>query len=581
MARARAALAAVALLASCVAAGVQPSGAQYVVEKAALRVVSPTSAAKKQIESAMSDFGRPAYGSAVKGRLVYPPAWVGTAAAFTPPGTPRSADFLGCGLPGATGQTGTYSGSNTTQAYARHFPPSGLHKTFALLDRGECSFIEKVYNAQAAGAAGAILVDNIAGESLLTTVAPDADAQGPLYQLQQKISIPSVFVTKETGDMLKSLARAEAGGEAEKLLVTIDWTSSLNVTAGSVHAEYWTTSSQLHVSDHLEFDFEVEARDTLVRWQKEGHLDWVPHYDTVLCCASADSKLRAGAGILAVPLCDNYTIDPTINPECANDCINGGRYCLDDPDGDLTQGYSGRDIVMQNLREIAVREWGRKNHKPEAWWDFAREFATRCRMTDENFNEACAEETMAALDIPAEEVRTLMGPHSMDGSAADNPVLEAEIFASLANQSCDPNAPGCQGNVIYTPTLLINEDQYRGALVTSSILNALCGAYAAGTGPTECQGGFVNSSQSSGGSGGGSDSGGASLWVVIVVVVVSLAVFSLAGAILYRRYWKAQMNTEIRSIMANYMPLQDEGNGRPPRGVVSAVDGFEDEVPIA
>lgn len=53
MARARAALAAVALLASCVAAGVQPSGAQYVVEKAALRVVSPTSAAKKQIESAL------------------------------------------------------------------------------------------------------------------------------------------------------------------------------------------------------------------------------------------------------------------------------------------------------------------------------------------------------------------------------------------------------------------------------------------------------------------------------------------------------------------------------------------------
>ena len=132
-----------------------------------------------------------------------------------------------------------------------------------------------------------------------------------------------------------------------------------------------------------------------------------------------------------------------------------------------------------------------------------------------------------------------------------------------------------------TPTLLINEDQSRGALVTSSILNALCGAYAAGAGPTECQGGFVNSSQSSGGSGWGSDSGGASLWVVIVVVVVSLAVFSLAGAILYRRYWKAQMNNEIRSIMANYMPLQDEGNGRPPRGVVSAVDGFEDEAPIA
>lgn len=32
--------------------------------------------------------------------------------------------------------------------------------------------------------------------------------------------------------------------------------------------------------------------------------------------------------------------------ECQSQCIHQGRYCTPDPDGDLQNGYSGRDVVQ-------------------------------------------------------------------------------------------------------------------------------------------------------------------------------------------------------------------------------------------
>ena len=32
--------------------------------------------------------------------------------------------------------------------------------------------------------------------------------------------------------------------------------------------------------------------------------------------------------------------------ECKAQCIHGGRYCTPDPDGDIQQGYSGKEIVQ-------------------------------------------------------------------------------------------------------------------------------------------------------------------------------------------------------------------------------------------
>jgi hypothetical protein len=58
-------------------------------------------------------------------------------------------------------------------------------------------------------------------------------------------------------------------------------------------------------------------------FQKNKWVNFTPHY-LVWLCPGSFSNLA----------------------ECKSQCIRRGRYCTPDPDGDLTKGYSGRDIVQ-------------------------------------------------------------------------------------------------------------------------------------------------------------------------------------------------------------------------------------------
>lgn len=63
---------------------------------------------------------------------------------------------------------------------------------FALIDRGECTFVEKVTNAQAHGAAGVIIANNVDGANTgMAGVNPD-------------ITIPAVMITRDQGRGLRA-----------------------------------------------------------------------------------------------------------------------------------------------------------------------------------------------------------------------------------------------------------------------------------------------------------------------------------------------------------------------------------------
>lgn len=82
----------------------------------------------------------------------------------------------------------------------------------ALIDRGDCLFVEKVANAQAAGAIAVIVVNNVPGViSLMAGEDPT-------------LTIPSVFMTREDGQQLRSLI-------FRGLTVTLDAVSDLRDSA--------------------------------------------------------------------------------------------------------------------------------------------------------------------------------------------------------------------------------------------------------------------------------------------------------------------------------------------------------------
>lgn len=62
----------------------------------------------------------------------------------------------------------------------------------ALIRRGDCPFVEKVKNAQDAGAIGVIMMNNVSGEPI------------PMGGEDASITIPAVMITKENGDLLEA-----------------------------------------------------------------------------------------------------------------------------------------------------------------------------------------------------------------------------------------------------------------------------------------------------------------------------------------------------------------------------------------
>ncbi len=102
----------------------------------------------------------------------------------------------------AVGEFDPFSTSVTDTAYAIANPAngcsaiSGVSGKIAVIGRGVCSFTTKVRNAEAAGAIGVVVVNNVAGDP----IAMGQDGTTPVP------SIPAVMVSKADGGVIKASA---------------------------------------------------------------------------------------------------------------------------------------------------------------------------------------------------------------------------------------------------------------------------------------------------------------------------------------------------------------------------------------
>src|SRR6185369_12225983 len=76
---------------------------------------------------------------------------------------------------------------------------TGLTGKVALIDRGLCPFVQKVKNAQAAGAVAVIMANNQGGDSILTMGGSDPT-----------ITIPAALISQNDGAKLKGAAGVHA-----------------------------------------------------------------------------------------------------------------------------------------------------------------------------------------------------------------------------------------------------------------------------------------------------------------------------------------------------------------------------------
>jgi hypothetical protein len=326
-------------------------------------------------------------------------------------------------------------------------PPSLI----ALIDRGNCSFAQKVLNAQNAGAAAVIVVNN---DAVYGSFLPFLYA-GPEGK---NLQIPAMIIRGVDGNIFKA---------------------NVNATGGlQVDMQYFIPNDD----DRVEFDlytFAADKSSTTFKRQFRSvvstlgeHVLFEPHYQTL---NSYYTSYGSRLCLLSADQCTKTNLDR----KCGNRCTNCGRYCQNDPDGNITSGVTGMEVALSQIRAKCVWLYGNTT-VPEQnlfWFDYVNSPA--CAATP--YDKACADNLIASLGIPAAFIDSCMGPASYTLSAAI-PVAEADLAFQQTFQPLPP------------PQLFVNQQPYRGGLecpdplsTTCPPFQMICGGFAVGTAPAACE----------------------------------------------------------------------------------------------
>eukprot|EP01018_Ginkgo_biloba_P009083 Gb_38951 [translate_table: standard] len=326
--------------------------------------------------------------------------------------------------------------------------------SFGVQIQQECYFALKVWNAQNAGAA-AVLVADDREEPLITMDSPEEDKDADEYLA--KISIPSALIEKSFGDDMKKALQ-----KGDKVTIKLDWTESMPHPDERVEYELWTNSNDecgARCDDQMDFVRNFKGHAQLL--EKGGYTQFTPHYITWYCPEAF-----------------------VLSKQCKSQCINHGRYCAPDPEQDFSEGYDGKDVVVENLRQLCVHRVANESNKPWVWWDYVTDFHLRCPMKEKKYNKDCAEDVIKSLGLSVDKVKKCMGDPEAD---AENPVLKTEQDAQVGQ--------GSRGDVTILPTLVINNVQYRGKLERSAILRAICAGFKETTDPPVCLSGDIETNE--------------------------------------------------------------------------------------
>lgn len=387
-----------------------PATGRFVVEKNSLMVTAPSDLRGKH-DSAIGNFGIPQYGGSMSGTVVYP-----------------KDNHMAC-----------------DEFISSFRSKPGAMPTFLLVDRGDCVFAKKVWNAQNVGASAVLVVDDT-NEPLITMDLPHEDDEAAKYI--QNVTIPSALIDKKFGQDLK---KAVASGEMVN--VNLDWREAVPHPDERVEYELWTNSNdECGAKCDMLMEFTKDFKGAAQLLEKGGFSQFTPHYITWYCPEAF-----------------------LLSKQCKSQCINHGRYCAPDPEQDFSTGYDGKDVVVENLRQLCVFRVANESKKPWIWWDYVTDFHIRCPMKEKKYNKECADSVIKSFGLDVDKIGKCMGNPNED---ADNPILKEEQDAQIGK--------GSRGDVTILPTLVVNNRQYRGKLEKKAVLKAICSGFEETTEPAAC-----------------------------------------------------------------------------------------------
>jgi hypothetical protein len=391
----------------------------------------------------------------------------------------------------------------------------------------------QVRNAQRAGAAGVIIADNtcLCSDTVCIEASggQQCETSEPIMADDgsgSDISIPSFLMFKVDADAVKNEVKADRPVQLE-----MAW--ALPNPDDRVEYDLWTVPT-----DVVSRDFLKGFKDVAVALGKSAY--FTPHmyiYDGIRShCQGNDGQNM-----------------------CYNLCTNNGRYCATDPDNDLEKGISGADVVRESLRRLCVwKHYGEQDGVGVIWWNYIFEFMQRCNNPDYFMNEDCVKDAYKHAKVDGDAIDRCMKDSGGLTADAPNAFLDLEISAQT------------ERGVVVLPTAFVNTAAIRGALTVNNVFDAICAGFAAGTTPkicTKCQScSDPGACAKAGGvckSGPNGSGGGVSTHTFISSMLFVVSLFAGLAAWHYKKT-KDDMRDQVRGILAEYMPLEDQEDGASP-----------------
>ena len=395
-----------------------------------------------------------------------------------------------------------------------------------MVDRGGCTFVTKVRNAQRSGAAGVIIADNTclcsAGDSCVNK-GFECEEREPIMADDgsgSDISIPSFLMFKQDADVIKKSLMNQN-------IIQMQMSWALPTPDDRVEYSLWTTPVEAVSRDfERQFVHAAKAFGNKARFQPHMYI-----YDGVKSnCLGADGE-----------------------NECYNLCTNNGRYCSPDPDNDLDKGISGQDVIAESLRRICIwKLYGEKDGIGSQWWDYVNEFMYRCAMQGFFTDTQCIQDASDIANVDHKKVESCM--QDSGGLTGDNvnTLLEDEL-----------NAKDVAG-VVIIPAVRVNKVPIRGGLEFETIFGAVCAGYAAGTTPRVCQTCELCPDQltctiEKSCTALEKANNAVSLPIFAGAILILAVVFGIIGFIQHKRA-SDNVRRQVKGIIAEYMPLDEEND---------------------
>ncbi|KAL0347579.1 UNVERIFIED_CONTAM: Vacuolar-sorting receptor 1 [Sesamum calycinum] len=573
---------------------------RFVVEKNSLKVASPDSL-KGLHECAIGNFGVPQYGGTLVGSVFYPKSNQKACSNFQdvdlsfktkPGGIPI---FLLADRGELQYHVHAFLSSDNQSLLKTCWKIISINSVWELIclitSLPDCYFTLKAWNAQNGGAA-AILVADDRVEPLITMDTPEEEDARADYL--QNITIPSALISKDLGDKIKKEL-----SKGEMVSINLDWREALPHPDERVEYELWTNSNdECGPKCDSQLSFIRNFKGAAQILEQGGYTQFTPHYITWYCPEAF-----------------------ILSKQCKSQCINHGRYCAPDPEQDFSRGYDGKDVVEQiyarpaSLRSYpstvfySVVEFMSYVSRCVLWYQWPyKEFGVDIKKIDE-----CVGDTEADVENPilkAEQESQigkgsrgdvtilptlLVNNRQYRGKLDKGAVLKAIcsgfeettepaicLTKDMETNECLYNNGGCWQDKAANITAC--RDTFRGRVCECPIVQ---GVKFTGDGYTHCEdideckeklacqcpeckckntwGSYECSCSSNAlyihehDTCISKDASTEYSWSFVWVVFLGLAVAGVAGYALYKYRIRRYMDSEIRAIMAQYMPLDNQG----------------------